>query len=240
VPAILGRAGRRVGSVLLLFASLFGLAASAPAENDRSDPLCPHIVACQYEAPAFTIRVVDQQTGQPLADVHAIAAWLVYGFHGRQGVLMALEAVSGPDGQLSFPAWGPVRSGVEGLVGGRDPLVSLFRPGYRTQLLLNATPIERSDTARVHAFEKAGSTVKLVSFHGSPAETVSELRTAATPLEGTTLSQDDPLPFRRAYANRLRRVKIEAERSDHRSGDLDSLLWRLSTGIIFLDPGGVR
>ena len=131
MSAIFGLASRRAGSVALLLASVFGLAASALGENGRSDPLCPHIVACQYEAPAFSIRVVDQQTGQPLADVHAIAAWLVYGFHGRRGVLMALESVSGPDGQLSFPAWGPVKSGVEGLVLGRDPLVSLFRPGYR-------------------------------------------------------------------------------------------------------------
>ncbi len=70
----------------------------------QSDPLCPHIVACEYEAPAFTIRVVDQQTGQPLADVHAIASWVVYGGPRRRGLLMAIEAVSGPDGRLSL--WG--------------------------------------------------------------------------------------------------------------------------------------
>ena len=163
---------------LLLVVSVLGLAASALGQNDQSDPLCPHIVACQYEAPAFTIRVVDQQTGQPLADVHAIAAWLVYGGHGRRGVLMALEAVSGPDGQLSFPAWGPVRSGIEGVVPGRDPMISLFRPGYRARLIYNATPLEPSDTARVHAFDQAGETFQLLPFQGTTAEVIVELRKA--------------------------------------------------------------
>ena len=156
----LSRARRRVWSGMLLVVSLFGLVASALGENDRSDPLCPHIVACQYEAPAFMIRVVDQHTGQPLADVHAIASWLVYGFHGRRGVLMALEAVSGPDGQLSFPAWGPVRSGAEGLIAGRDPLISLFRPGYHARLIYNATLIGQAETARVHAFDHPGSDLR--------------------------------------------------------------------------------
>ena len=58
---------------------------SLRAVGTQSDPLCPHIVACEYEAPAFTIRVVDQQTGQPLGDVHAIATWLVYGFRAAEG-----------------------------------------------------------------------------------------------------------------------------------------------------------
>ena len=144
MPATKTMIGRKGVPLALLLVSMVGIVASAPAQNDRSDPLCPHIVACQYEAPAFTIRVVDQQTGQPLADVHAIAAWLIYGFHGRRGVLMALEAVSSADGQLSFPAWGPVKSGVEGLVPARDPLISLFRPGYRAKLILNSPPLNQS------------------------------------------------------------------------------------------------
>ncbi len=234
--AFTGLAGRKAWSVTLLVASVLGLTASALGQNDKSDPLCPHIVACLYEAPGFSIRVVDQQTGQPLADVHAIAAWLVY--DRRRGVLMALEAVSGPDGQLSFPAWGPVKSGVEGMIAGRDPLISLFRPGYRARLIHNATPVGQPDAARVHAFNQAGSTFELSLFRGTPSETIVELQKAADPLEGTSLSDQDPLPFRRAYANRLRLIKAEADRIAGQSRDLDTLLWRLRTGIDFLDFGG--
>jgi hypothetical protein len=223
---------------VLLLASVFGLTASALGQNDRSDPLCPHIVACQYEAPAFTIRVVDQQTGQPLADVHAITGWLAWGFHGSRAVLMVLEAVSDADGQLFFPAWGPVKSGVPGLLGGRDPLISLFRPGYRTKLIYNATPIGQPETARVHAFDPAGRTFELSRFQGSPTEETAELRKGGDPLEGTTMSEHDPLSFRRAYANRLRRVRAKAQSLPYRSPDLESLLWRLKTGTEYLDPGG--
>jgi len=238
VPARQRRASRRAWSALLLAVSVLGLAASALGQNDRSDPLCPHIVACQYEAPAFTIRVVDQQTGQPLADVHAIASWLIYGFHGRRGIMMALEAVSGPDGQLSFPAWGPIKSGTEGMVAERDPIISLFRPGYRTRLIYNSTPVGRAGTARVHAFDQPGGTFDLLSFQGDASLEIAELRKGADPLEGASLSEDDPSAFRRAYANRLRRVWTEAERLPYRSADLESLLWRLRTGIQYLDPGG--
>ena len=188
---------------------MLGLGASAQGQNDRSDPLCPHIVACQYEAPAFTIRVIDQQTGQPLADVHAIASWLIYGFHGRRGIMMALEAVSGPDGQLSFPAWGPIqeRNGRNRSLE-RDPIISLFRPGYRARLIYNTTPIGRAGTARVHAFDQPGGTFDLLSFQGDASLEIAELRKGADPLEGASLSEDDPSAFRRAYANRLRRARL--------------------------------
>jgi hypothetical protein len=195
-------------------------------------------VACQYEAPAFTIRVVDQQTGQPLADVHAIAAWLVYGFHGRRGVLMALEAVSGADGQLSFPAWGPVKSGVEGLVLARDPLISLFKPGYRAKLILNSSPISQSETARVHAFDQAGHVFELTPLSNDLLDTITELRKARNPLEGATVSDSDPQPFKRIYVNRLRRVRAEAGRLPRQHSDVELLLWGLDADINSFGLGG--
>jgi hypothetical protein len=233
---VLGLAGRQATSVALLVASVLGLTASALGENDRSDPLCPHIVACQYEAPAFTIRVVDQQTGQPLADVHAIAAWLIYG--RRWGVLMVFEAVSGPDGQLSFPAWGPVKSGVQGMVPRRDPIISLFRPGYRAKLIYNATPIGQPDAARVHAFEQAGQSFELMPFQGNTGETLSELRKARDPFEGATVSDNHPDSFKRLFVNRLRLVRSEAARLPQQDRDVELLLWGIDADLKSLGMGG--
>jgi hypothetical protein len=212
------------------------LAASAPAENDRSDPLCPHIVACQYEAPAFTIRVVDQQTGQPLADVHAIAAWLVYG--RRWGVLMLLEAVSGPDGQLSFPAWGPLKSGVEGMVSRRDPIISLFRPGYRAKLIYNATPPGQPDAARVHQFEQAGDTFYLVPLQGTANDSLADLRKADDAFDGASLGQNAPVSFRKAYVQRLRLVRAEVDRLPRTTPEVERFLKLLDDDIRFFETGG--
>jgi hypothetical protein len=233
-PVLHGRR-RQAWSAFLLFAWVVGLAASA---SGQSDPLCPHIVACEYEAPAFTIRVVDQQTGQPLADVHAIASWVFYGGPRRRGLLMVLEAVSGPDGWISFGGWGPVRSGVEGLLPGNDPLISLFRPGYRAQFVYNATPLGQPHTVRVHAFDQAGQTFELMQVPLAPAETIAELWKAVDPFEGATLSQFDSPSIRRAYLNRLRRVRVEAERLPRHLPDHEHLLWAIDSGIRLFESGG--
>jgi hypothetical protein len=210
---------------------MLGLTEAALADNDRSDPLCPHIVPCQYESPAFSIRIVDQQTGQPLADVHAIASWLVYG--RRWGVLMALEGVSGPNGQISFPAWGPVKSGVEGMVPRRDPLISLFRPGYRARLVYNATPIGQPDAARVHTFEGAGTTIELAPFQGSLDDTFADLRRADDVFDGTSLAQDAPISFRQAYVRRLRLVRSEVAQLPTTMAHVERFLKLLDDDIRF-------
>ena len=48
------------------------LLGSGGGAEGQQDPLCPHLGGCLFEAPGFTIRVVDEQTGQPdSARVHA-------------------------------------------------------------------------------------------------------------------------------------------------------------------------
>ena len=86
---VTGRRGHWTMGAGLLLVLLGGMAAYA---QTKSDPLCPHIVACEYEAPPFTIRVVDKQTGQALANVHGIATWIAYGGPRRRWPLMVLEA----------------------------------------------------------------------------------------------------------------------------------------------------
>jgi hypothetical protein len=213
---------------------MVGLAASP---GDKSDPLCPHIVACEYEAPAFTIRVVDKQTGQPLAGIHGIATWIAYGGPRRRWPLMVLEGVSGPDGQLSFPAWGPIRSGTEGVLPGDDPVISLFLPGYRAALIYNASPIGLPHTARVRSFDPAGRSFALVPFQGTTAELLAELRKAGDPFDGETVSEHDPESFQQTYVNRLRRIRLEAERLPY-DRDVEQLFWRLDSSIRLFTRGG--
>lgn len=225
--------GRWSGVVTL--AGVVGLGTVAWAQ---SDPLCPWLVDCQYEAPGFSIRIVDQQTGQPLGGVHALATWLVYGGHGGRGPLMVVEAVSGPDGTLSFPAWGPVRSAASGIEPARDPIISVFRPGYRALLVHNHTPLGQRDTVRIHAFQQAGESFKLVPFQGSSVEAIAELRTATDPFEGGSVSQRHPSSIRNAYLNRLRRVKTEVERLPRTLADVEHLLWAIDSDIHLLESGG--
>ena len=219
-------------------ALILAIAIVAYAQNDKSDPLCPHIVACEYEAPAFTIRVVDQQTGQPLAGIHGIASWIAYGGPRRRWPAMVLEAVSDADGRLSFPAWGPTRIIAQGVLPGDDPVISLFLPGYRTSLIYSAGPPGMSHTARVRAFDLAGNTFPLIPFQGTVAEVIAELDKASSPFDGETISEHDPKLFQQAYVNRVRRVIAEVERLPRHMRDVENLLWALNADIRSLKVGG--
>src|SRR5215475_2848681 len=114
--------------VLIVLALLGCLLAGPPAEAENFE--CTVFGQCFYESPGFRIRVVDKEMGQPLEGVHALAEWQRYGPHGFNGPLMAQDAVSAPDGWLTFPAWGPLRGSASGLVINTDPGITLFKPGY--------------------------------------------------------------------------------------------------------------
>jgi hypothetical protein len=153
---------------------------------------------------------------------------------------MALEAVSGPDGQLSFQAWGPIRNASQGLLPGLDPVITLFRPGYRAKLVHNETPVQRPDTARLHPFAKAGETFTLDQLtERSPLDLVSALWEAAEPVDGGNVSRHDPEPFRQIYVRRWKRVKAEAERLP-RLPEVQRLLWQLDTTIRIFATGDTK
>jgi hypothetical protein len=199
---------------------------------------CGVIASCEFESPRFAIRVVDDETGQPVADAHAMAVWLAYGtFHGRSPI-MALEAISAPDGTLTFPAWGPRRGPDSGLEPGRDPVISIYQPGYRALLLLNSTPPGQPDTARVRPFLRADSTFRLVAFRGTATETVAELRRAAFPIVATGPSKYHPESIRRVYLNRWQRVRAETERLPQDVREVRYLLDRLNSDISLFSKGG--
>src|SRR5438309_3193921 len=117
----------------------------------RADQPCDFIpMPCTFEAPAFTFIVVDAETRRGLVDVHALAEWEQIGQCGRgSGPLMALDAVSGPDGQLSFPGWGPIQGPISGLEIGRDPVITLFKAGYKALVINNGGA---NETERVRKF----------------------------------------------------------------------------------------
>jgi hypothetical protein len=153
-----------VGVILLILGSVTPLHAQA----------CLGQYPC-WESPGFTIRVIDRQTQEPLAGVHALAEWIAYGGFGRRGIFMAQEAVSGADGWLVFPPWGPFRGYEPGMLGLHDPAITLFRPGYLPELehgrrvIYNATPPDQTELTRVRRFGRDGATFGMEPFRGDTA-----------------------------------------------------------------------
>ena len=197
-----------------------GLLLSGTAEANVLCRLLP--MRCTYEGAAFRFTVVDAETRQPLGEVHALAEWQLMGMYsGHGGPLMALDAVSGPDGQITFPAWGPIPG--PHLMLGSDPVVTLLKSGYKTLRLANPSPPGTTETTRVRRFGRDGQTIALEPFRGIPDEWVEQLDQVWAGL--AMRNQDDNRKFRDPYLNRVRRVWAERDKVPERHRVRPGFFW---------------
>ena len=191
---------------LATVATLLYLWAPTPTE---ATPLCRWIGLCLYLSPGFHLTVVDAETGKPLSDVYIWAEWVQYGAHGIGGPLMVQEAVTGAQGQATFPRWGPTFGSRGGLLLGTDPAVILFKPGYATLLIDNGVSPGASQHAPIRGFAHSGQTFRLQPFRGSAAEWVEQLRRLIHPALSSYASEAHLDRFRPLYLKQLQRVEAE-------------------------------
>ena len=217
--------------LLAIFVLLTSLIAVSTAQ---ADPLCQSSGYCVYESPGFKITVVDRETGQPLADVHALAEWVQQALYGTSGPLMVQDAVSGPDGLLTFPAWGPIEGSTSGLVLGQDPVITLFTPGYSTMVVNNARGSDGK--ASVRGFARDEQTFKLDPFKGSPEEWLEQLKQVGVG-RANRITDEQRLQFRDAYLNRLRRVSSERSKLPERFQSQGEFFWFVDGLMKFLEEG---
>ena len=199
---------RWIGLALGLCVCLF---ATSPAQ---ADVLCTLVGHCTYEGAPFRFTVVDAETGQPLADVHALAEWVLEGPHGVNGPLMVQDAASGPDGVVAVPAWGPISGPRSGLRIRLDPVITLFKIGYQVLPVFNTHivgTVEQTLTVRVRRFGEDGKTFRLERFRGTPDAWVGELDKATGGFTGRAYDEQIR-PFRVPYLNRKRRVLAERDK----------------------------
>jgi hypothetical protein len=171
---------------------------------------CEHLpIQCTYQGVPFALTVIDSVTRQPVPDVHALAEWQMVGSHGGNGPLMVQDALSGTDGVLRFPKWGPVAGPVSGLAVGADPVVTLFKPGYEP-VVENNRLLPETDTDELRRFGQDGATILLVPFQGSAASWLQHLRRVAKP-QAIPSAPAVLRRFRTPYLNRFSRVWAEVE-----------------------------
>src|SRR5712691_7410951 len=169
---------RSVRKLLGIVIALLGLCLLSPPSDAGDGQPCEVVpTPCMFEGLPFQFKVVDAGTQKPIASVHALAEWRTYSAGGRlNGPLMAQDAVSAVDGVLSFPAWGPVRGPVSGLGIGNDPIITLFKAGYKPLMINNADPPGTKETQRVRRFYQDGRAYALERFQGTSEEWIKELR----------------------------------------------------------------
>jgi hypothetical protein len=220
---------------LLVVASLLLVPRPAAAEI-----MCDWFFRCLYESPGFRFRVVDAETKQPLADVYALAEWVLNGHQGRNGPLMVQEAVSGADGWIEFPAWGPTTGSRAGLVLNHDPAIVLFKPAYKVSLIQNAYPGGTTETTRLRRFGQDGQGITLQPFRGTSIEWMEELRKAVSEPNHGRASPEQIEPFRNAFLTRLTRVRSEVEKIAKLNREFQNFLSALERETKYLMEGPMR
>lgn len=127
-----------------------------------------------YTASPIDARVVDAQTGQPVAGASIIANWqLVTGSldgERKRGQLEVKETTTDAEGRFHFdgftkpnPTLGELRD--------QDPQILIFKPGYRPKRITNdygtRTPVLIGAT---RASQANGTTIGLQRYAADPAE----------------------------------------------------------------------
>ena len=192
---------------------------------------------CTFESLAFKLIVVDAETRAPLADVHALAEWQVHGYGGTlNGPLIVMDAISQSDGVLAFPAWGPIEGPADGIGIGRDPIITVFKTGYKALLIYNGDPPGTKETQRVRRFYRDGGTFALEPFRGTPEEWLKELDRVYAGI-AFPRSDEQSLQFRTQYLNRLRRVWAERAKIPPSLRKERDFFWFVEGRMKFLEEG---
>jgi hypothetical protein len=196
---------------------------------------------CKFEGVAFSVTIVDADSGKPLPNVHVLAEWLMIGGSGRtNGPVMVLDAVSGVDGVVRFPAWGPVDGSVLGLDVGQDPVITFFKTGYRALAIDNRyVPPGDQPRARVRRAGQDGQTYELRVFRGSPDDWLRELDRVA---HGVASRPDSlTLKFKDPYRRRLLLMLEERPKIvTANKVEVDSFLFQVDRELKFLEEGHRR
>lgn len=156
----------RATSLLLL---LTPLAANLPARAYEDRPP-PPLFSPPYSAQAITGKVVDAETGEPLAGVIIVAQWMIdRNFVGDDKALLnVMESVSDIQGAYGFPAWGPIELPPRAdFRKGQDPRVYYFKTGYWPEVESNGVVSDISyRITPVGGFKGNGKTIKLRKWDG--------------------------------------------------------------------------
>ncbi len=126
----------------------------------------PFVTGCStLSAEPVTTRVVDADTGQPLADVAVMAYWelhegSLFGHSPGCGAIDIEGAVTDDKGEFHISGWGPITVYGSCDMSGYNPSLILFKPGYDYEGL-NNNSLDPLETVTVSRSIYDGETIKL-------------------------------------------------------------------------------
>ena len=123
-----------------------------------------------------------------------------------------------------------------GLGIGRDPVITLFKSGYKALVINNADPPGTPETQRVRKFYQDGRMYELEPFRGSPDQWLEQLQTVWLGIAVPRRDQDT-LQFRKSYLTRLKAISLERNKFALDQRQLESFLWHVDRELKFFDEG---
>jgi hypothetical protein len=110
-------------------------------------------------------KVLDADTGAPLAGVSIVAEWQIYVMVVQSHLgnrIKVIEATTGFDGNYVVPGWGPVVRPPWGALLNHSPKLTFFKAGYYPKVVLN----ERESESMIRDSEFNGREIRLKQFDG--------------------------------------------------------------------------
>jgi hypothetical protein len=124
--------------------------------------------ATAYSYNSIEIKIIDEETKQPLEDVIVVAHWTLdrgtLGGNVEVGTLQVMEAVSDKNGRVHFSEWGP-KTIYRGRLDGRGAQLIFFKPDYEIKGGGNKDPLWQSDNPKTSQWD--GTVVEMKKFQGN-------------------------------------------------------------------------
>jgi hypothetical protein len=148
-----------------------------------------------YSSAAFHARIVDDRTSEPIAGAVVVVLWrTVDAYRDTFGsVYLHDEMVTGPDGRIEFPRWGPRTLHYDYYLDARDPEIWVLKRGYLLGYFDNTGALDPKIFRSADALRRGRISKEPPRFvlQGPSA-------THARPAQGTSVWNDKHLSIHRA------------------------------------------
>jgi len=183
---------------IALFICLFTTGISTVSANDNSTWI-PKVFFSLFGGVAgapISGKIVDYETGKPIAGVSVFAHWDKTSWHGSIiGVVAAVEAITDEKGRYVLPEWGPLMSSVSDRDLMEYPQIHLFKFGYhpltvRERALVISGPREIERMSLNSSWE--GKTLELKSVKNQGHEYAKTVSSKMGDLDRVMLKKEGP------------------------------------------------
>lgn len=123
--------------LLIIFTISTILALSAYPTRVEAKPWNEADYPAEYSAKEIRAKIVDAESGEPVKEAVVVAVWTLGGPINPHKTFEIKEALTDQDGWFYIPGWGPKERPPLTYFEDHDPIIHIFKVGYKALSLLN-------------------------------------------------------------------------------------------------------